>query len=287
MKIASKKKTIVKWAVYWVLILAVCAALSIIYRSFSVFYPIPLLAAFNFIVRLIIGIPMIKMKNERLLFWLRLTATLVSIAATVCVFNTIIENGTRYNESYINSLDYSVFDHNSSVTYNRDNGVYTIRSENDELRILQLTDIHICSSITTMETNRKSLKACYEIQPDLIIVTGDMVYTSPTMMFTKNNLKPMYQFCTFMNNVGIPWAMVYGNHDTEAMATYDEKTFDGLIKTYFMANDCPMLYAERQPDVYGRYNQYLRLENSDGTLNRSLFNGLKRLCTGSRHRKRL
>ena len=275
MKIANKKKTIIKWTAYWVLILSVYVVLSIIWRSFSVFYPIPLLAAFNFTVRLIIGLSMIKMKNERVLFWMKLTANLLSIAATVYVFNMIIRSGVQYNESYIDSLDYSVFDHNSTVTYNRENGVYTIRAESDELRMLQLTDIHICSSITTIGLDQKALKSCYEIiksaRPDLIIVTGDVVYTSPTKTFSKDNLNPIYQFCTFMNNVGIPWAMVYGNHDTEAIATYDEKSFEGIFR-HFMADDnCPMLYAERQPAVYGRYNQYLRLENSDGSLNRIVF----------------
>ncbi|MDE7400129.1 MAG: metallophosphoesterase [Oscillospiraceae bacterium] len=275
MKIANKKKTIIKWTVYWALILSVYVALSIIWQSFSVFYPIPLLAAFNFAVRLIIGLPMIRMKNERVLFWMRLTANLLSVAATVYIFNTIIQNGVQYNESYINSLDYSVFDHNSTVTYNHENGVYTIRAESDELRILQLTDIHICSSITTIGLDRKALKACYETiksaRPDLIIVTGDVVYTSPTKTFSKNNLNPIYQFCTFMNNIGIPWAMVYGNHDTEAIATYDERSFEGIFRHFMADNNCPMLYAEHQPVVYGRYNQYLRLENPDGSLNRIVF----------------
>lgn len=269
------KKAIIKWTIYWTLILAVYVALSVIWQSFSVFYYIPLFAAVNFAIRLIIGLPMIKMKNERVLFWLKLTANLLSVAVTVFIFNMIIQNGVRYNESYIDSLDYSVFDHNSTVTYNRENGVYTVRAESDELKILQLTDIHICSSLTTIGLDQKALKACYEIikyaRPDLIIVTGDVVYTSPTKTFSKNNLKPMYQFCTFMNNIGIPWAMVYGNHDTEAIATYDERTLEGIFR-HFMADDnSPMLYAECQPEVYGRYNQYLRLENSDGSLNRIVF----------------
>lgn len=269
------KKTVIKWTIYWTLIIFVYAALSVIWRSFSVFYYIPLFAAVNFAIRLIIGLPMIRMKNKRVLFWLKLTANVLSIAVTLYISGMIIRNGVRYNEDYIDSLDYSVFGHNSTVTYNSENGVYTVRAENDELRILQLTDIHLCSSLTTIGLDRKALDACYEIiksaRPDLIIVTGDVVYTSPTNTFSQNNLKPIYQFCTFMNNVGIPWAMVYGNHDTEATATYDEKTLEGIFR-HFMADDnCPMLYAERQPEVYGRYNQYLRLENSDGSLNRIVF----------------
>ena len=32
-----------------------------------------------------------------------------------------------------------------------------------------------------------------------------------------------------------------------------------------------MLYADKQPEIYGRYNQYLRIENPDGSLNRIVF----------------
>ena len=32
-----------------------------------------------------------------------------------------------------------------------------------------------------------------------------------------------------------------------------------------------MLYADKQPDIYGRYNQYLRIENSDQSLNHIIF----------------
>lgn len=74
-----------------------------------------------------------------------------------------------------------------------------------------------------------------------------------------------------MNHIGIPWALVYGNHETETMATYDSQSFDGIFRHFVQEGSCPMLYAEKQPKVYGRYNQYLHLENSDGSLNRLIF----------------
>lgn len=64
---------------------------------------------------------------------------------------------------------------------------------------------------------------------------------------------------------------MYGNHDTEAIANYDASTFLGIYYHFSQQFDCPMLYSEKQPNVYGRYNQYLRLENKDGSLNRIAF----------------
>lgn len=271
----NKNRAIIKWTVYWLLILGAYIAASIIWRSFTVFLIIPILAAINFVIRLVIELPIIKVQNRLTKKLLRYTANIISLAVTIIICAVIIYNGSNYNEVYINSLDYSVFDHKSSVTYDPETGVYTIRAENDELKILQLTDIHICGSITTIGTDRKSIDACYELikesQPDLIIVTGDIIYTAPVQTFNINNLKPLYQFCIFMNNVGTPWAMVYGNHDTETVATYDSETFEGLFRFFKYQTDCPMLYTEKQPDVYGRYNQYLRIENSDGSLNRVIF----------------
>lgn len=108
--------------------------------------------------------------------------------------------------------------------------------------------------------SRQKSSGCYELiketQPDLIIVTGDVVFVDPLITFNRNNLKAIYQFSMFMNNIGIPWAMVYGNHDTEVVASYDSKSFEGIFQHFSSQRDCPMLYAEKQPAVYGRYNQY-------------------------------
>lgn len=271
----NKRKAVIKWGIYWLLIFAAYVAASIIWDSFLVFLIIPSLAALNFAIRLAIGLPISKIHNQKIKRILRYAANIFSVSITVLICALIILNGSRYNETYVNSLDYSVFRHNSTVSYNSENGVYTVRAEKDELRILQLTDIHICGSVTTNKTDKKSFDACYELikqtQPDLIIVTGDIVYTIPIQTYNKNNLKPIYQFCTFMNKIGTPWAMVYGNHDTESVATYDTTTLEGLFRHFKQQEGCPMLYAEKQPDVYGRYNQYLRIENRDGSLNRVIF----------------
>jgi 3',5'-cyclic AMP phosphodiesterase CpdA len=165
--------------------------------------------------------------------------------------------------------------HSSSIAYNWETGVYTVTGKNEEFRILQLTDTHICASISTIGTDRKVFDACYalikEAQPDLIIVTGDLVFPIPLHTFGNDNLKAIGQFCKFMDHIGIPWAMVYGNHDTEIVAKYSAQELSGLYRYYADEANSVMLYADHQPDVYGRYNQYLRIENSDHSLNRIIF----------------
>ncbi len=191
----------------------------------------------------------------------------------MCFF--IIDSGLNYNERYINSFDYAGFQHNSSFEYDRETGVYTVSATKEEFRILQLTDLHIGGSIATLYTDRKAFHACYSLiqkaQPDLIVITGDLIYPIPYQTFSKNNLKAVAQLCMFMDNIGIPWAMVYGNHDTEAIASYNAQELSGIYSYFSSSSNASMLYADKKPDVYGRYNQYLRIENSDQTLNCLLF----------------
>lgn len=269
----NAKREIILWSVYWAFFIAVYIALSVIFGNYGFYALILVFALLNFLIRLALVYPFKRLKIK----WLKYCIIVFMNAVILCGLGAmgyfIVTSGTNFNNKFIEKgFDYSVFAHTSESVYDKDTGVYTVRSENDKLKILQLTDIHICSSINSISTDRKAFSACYELikktQPDLIIVTGDIVYTVPVQTFTNDNLKPMGQFCEFMDNVGIPWAFVYGNHDTESVASYDSTALSGIFRYY--GEGC-LLYAERQPDIYGRYNSYIRIENRDGSLNRVLF----------------
>ncbi len=272
---SGRKKAVTKWSIYWIIVLCAYIAASIVFKNFIMYLPVPILAGLNFLLCVLLNRPFCGIKNEKAKRIIRIIISTLSVCLTALLCSIIIINGFDYNNKYIESLDYSVFTYKSEIEYNRTDGVYTVRATDDKLRILQLTDVHLCGSITTVKTDRKAIDTCYDLikksKPDLIIVTGDIVYPIPIQTFSQNNLKPIYQFCSFMNHVGIPWIMVYGNHDTEVIASYDEKTFDGIFQYFKEDPDCPMLYADKQPDVYGRYNQYLRIENSIGELTKLIF----------------
>ena len=272
----ADRRAALRWAVYWVVVAALYLAASLYFRNFHMYALIPILAAVNFLLRLLVNNPFRRYAGVRSRRLSVRFLNLCSLALTVLLCFSIIATGTNVNEAYISSLDYGVFSTTSSFSYDEATGVYTVRSGRDDFRILQLTDIHICGSLSTVLTDRASFDACYalirEAQPDLILVTGDISYTIPIQTFSRDNLLPIYQFCTFMNSVGMPWAMVYGNHDTEAAAGCTAEELSRLYQEYFLRQpDCPMLYADVQPDIYGRYNQYIRVENPDGSLNRLLF----------------
>ena len=100
-----------------------------------------------------------------------------------------------------------------------------------KIKILQITDMQFIDSLQRRTADRlrideinawhpdnfdiqggnqiKSLVA--QAMPDLIIITGDIIYGS-----FDDNGTVMKWFCNFMDQFEIPWAPVFGNHDNES-----------------------------------------------------------------------
>lgn len=167
-------------------------------------------------------------------------------------------------------------EHNpNDILYNEDMGIYTIVTKEDSFRILQLTDIHLGGSILSISEDMKALHACYrlisETSPDLVVVTGDLVFPLGVMSFSFNNNAPVMQFANFMRNTGIPWVFTYGNHDTEELATLNRTEVDLLMKSLSYKSSKNFLYPYIQPDIYGRSNQMVEIRSEDGSLMQALF----------------
>ncbi len=104
------------------------------------------------------------------------------------------------------------------------------------LRILQLTDTQVIDATqqrTPDRLNEREIEywqpesievQCFDhirtlvaaTRPELIFITGDVVYGE-----FDDSGRFFRRFCAFMDSLGIPWAPVYGNHDTSsAMGVY-------------------------------------------------------------------
>ncbi len=120
------------------------------------------------------------------------------------------------------------------------------------IRILQLTDTQIIDASQQRTPNRLNAREiaywqpesldlqCFDhiralvaaTTPDLIFLTGDLVYGE-----FDDSGRFFKAFCAFMDSLSIPWAPVYGNHDTAcALGVYWqnnqlESTRFGLFKT--------------------------------------------------------
>ena len=187
---------------------------------------------------------------------------------------SIMSSGTWILQPYISTVA-TVAHENSTISID-DNGVYTIQMNKDSFNILQITDIHLGGSMLSSGKDKKALEAVYRLinhaKPDLVIVTGDFVFPLGLFSYSLDNYTPILQFATFMRNIGIPWAFVYGNHDTEVVATHTAKQLNKMFSQFsYEKSSANLLYSEKQPAITGRSNQIIKINNPDGSLNQVLY----------------
>ena len=82
-----------------------------------------------------------------------------------------------------------------------------------KFKIVQLTDVHLKPALTDgMAQTAATMKSVVSAEnPDLVVVTGDIVHGKPAL--TGWNL-----FLDVMNSLKVPFAVVMGNHDAETMS---------------------------------------------------------------------
>ncbi|MDR3293110.1 MAG: metallophosphoesterase, partial [Clostridiales bacterium] len=85
-------------------------------------------------------------------------------------------------------------------------GVVTFRTDRD-FKVLQLTDTHIGAGFASIKKDAWAINAIAEMvsytKPDLVIVTGDMVYPVPFQSGTINNLNATKLFAATMESLGV------------------------------------------------------------------------------------
>lgn len=259
-------------AVYWLAVVAV----TLIFRK-RIFYPanIFLIAGVVFaLLMLLYNYTLRRRVTVKNFVFNKRRFAIVTAAAVLVSGYVVMSRETYYTQPYINSLP--VVEHRDNrIEYDDATGVYTITAQDEDFKILHLTDIHLGGSLYSYRQDHKALKACYALikhtHPDLVVVTGDLSFPLGIMSMSFNNSAPVYQFASFMRNLGIPWAFTYGNHDTESLASLNQTELDEVYRSLSFKTSGTLLYPYVQPDVTGRNNQLIEIRNPDGTLNTGLF----------------
>ncbi len=145
-----------------------------------------------------------------------------------------------------------------------DNETFALKiNTNRAYKILQLTDMHLGFGIFSKKKDRLALKAVSQIikrtKPDLIVITGDSVFPFFPKAGTMNNKRQAEIFIRFMDSFGIPYALVYGNHDCEMFARYNK---DKLSDVY--SSGKYSIFTKGRKDIYGMGNYFINLTDSDG-----------------------
>ncbi|MFX3647765.1 MAG: metallophosphoesterase family protein [Paenibacillus sp.] len=134
--------------------------------------------------------------------------------------------------------------------------------ENGTFKIVQFTDLHWKDGRPEDIRTRQLMKTIVEAeQPDLVVFTGDVIYTGPVDQGNKACEHPEQAFreaVAVVEECGIPWAFVYGNHDTENRITPTELMDVIQEHEYTVTEPGPS-------EIAGMSNYTLEIAKSDGS----------------------
>ena len=117
--------------------------------------------------------------------------------------------------------------------------------QNRAFKILQFTDLHLMNMPTDDETYSLMKKAIKKLNPDFIIITGDITMTG-------DNKRLLINLQTFLDSFKIKWSFVFGNHDYESQFSLEEQA-DILMEGKYC------LFEKGNALVKGCGNHYLKV----------------------------
>ncbi len=197
-----------------------------------------------------------------------LLVIIVAVAGVTAINNTVVVNAHIIRtEGNI----YSVTTDDPLIPEQDENGYWTFTTNRD-LKVLQLTDVHIGGGWMSSKKDSMALNAVAQMvtaeRPDLVIVTGDVSYPVPFQAGTFNNMSGAKIFAALMERLGVYWTLGYGNHDTEAYSYFGRED----LSDFYENDEFKYCLFQRGPeDVDGFGNQVINVKNSDGVITQSLF----------------
>jgi 3',5'-cyclic AMP phosphodiesterase CpdA len=128
--------------------------------------------------------------------------------------------------------------------------------------IVQFTDLHWMDGRPEDQRTRELMERVLgSEQPDLVVFTGDVIYTGPVSPGHTECEQPEQAFRDAVAAVeerAIPWAFVLGNHDTETLITPEELMKVALEHTHTVAQAGPA-------DIAGMGNYSLEINGQGGS----------------------
>lgn len=211
-----------------------------------------------------------KVQNKHLRRFKKFLLIAVSIILAYAVITTALTViGLSANRKKAKSFKAVAYE-NRPEYKNYDNGCWNIVSDG-EIKVLQLTDVHIGGGYMSSKKDSMSINAVAAMvtaeKPDLVIVTGDIAYPVPFQAGTFNNKSGASLFADLMESLGVYWTACYGNHDTELYSFYNREQ----ITEFYASDKYPHCLMQAGPDdVDGSGNQIINIMNSDGVITRTL-----------------
>jgi hypothetical protein len=190
------------------------------------------------------------------------------IAIITAVTNTIIKSQQL---KYATSFTPIEYDDTRLVPEQDAEGYWTYTTDSD-LRIVQLTDVHIGGGWMSYSKDRKAMDTVAALlkaeKPDLVIVVGDISYPVPFQSGTLNNKTAALEFAALMDTLDCYWTVTYGNHDTEAYSYYSR---EDLSELYMDEKYSKCIFEKGPDDIDGSGNSAILVKNTTGVITQVLF----------------
>lgn len=192
------------------------------------------------------------------------------ITSVALIFTPVTEGQNLTNYAYAKSFGQVDYDKDRLVPSEDEDG--WVFNTDRPLKIVQLTDIHIGGGALSKVFDRRAMNAVAAMltaeKPDLVMLTGDMVYPVPFQGGTLNNEASTKLLINLLETLGVYYAPLFGNHDTEAYSTHTREQIgdvwsdDGLKYS---------LFKNGPEDVDGVGNYIIKVKNSQGIVKNALF----------------
>lgn len=145
-----------------------------------------------------------------------------------------------------------------------DGETFTLSIPTDrDFRILQLTDLHLGFGPLSRGADKLALEAVRKVvetsNPHLIVLTGDLIFPFLPKTGTLNNGKQAKKLTEFLDGFGLPYTLVFGNHDCELLSTCGKEELAGL---YQQGSYC--IFTEGRKNLTGVGNFLIELVDESG-----------------------
>ncbi len=162
----------------------------------------------------------------------------------------------KSSENFISSISKVEYENQLVPEIDEKDGYYTFKTDED-MKVMHLTDVHIGGGVMSTKKDAMAINAVAamitEEKPDLVIVTGDIAYPVPFQAGTFNNKTGAKLFAQLMEQLGVYWAPVFGNHDTEAYSYFNRKSISDFYSNKEKYPHCLFQAGPDEVDGYGNY----------------------------------
>lgn len=201
-------------------------------------------------------------------YYIKLFCLIVAVLSLLTFFLGTWFNGDNSTLKYINSIDYEyVSNQNIQISkYPQQNYVEINNKTGRNLKIMQLTDIHIGCGFLSINLDKKVVneifKAVDRVDPDIIIITGDALSAIYTTTGTRNSYLQLDALISLFEKLNRPYTFCFGNHDGAGTASkeYIAKKLEQAPNSFFLRGE---------ESVEGEGNDYVKIL-TDGILTSSL-----------------